>query len=617
MKLKFFSLIGTFFILLSYLEAQTFTCEGSFFISLNNGAPTVTHRINYDGTTATFNSLASTNLNINATGFNREDNYIYAANRLNNQIIRLYSNGNFDVVGTEPLVSLWNTGAGDCSPDGIYAVHDRNTDLIYFYNVVNTFSLIGTMQMTWAPSTGNTGLANLDLDDIVFDPDDPNIIYTYQRNYANIGEPAATRGMLLKVNGDFNSPNFGQVEVVGPIQEDVIRHIGAMFFDSNSELFGYGTIQTGIQQNRLIYIDKNTGNSTFIAQGPGASNNDGCSCPFSVELEKSVQFLNIECDSTDVVYEITLINKSYEDLSGMTFRDILPAGGILTSIEPALPFGGSIDPNTGIGTGELIFNNIGIGNDEVITFTIGMTMPTTSGSFSNQAIIFGLPQYLNGTVTSNDPTTFAFDDPAIFTITEEEVEPITTMIQGIICENSVYTLNGIDYTETGTYTQTLQSVSNPNCDSLLELTLDVWPNSSHEIVANICTGSSFQINNVDFTTAGIHTETIVGGAENGCDSTVILDLSFSDTLFYDISVDLCPGEFYTQNGQIYDQTGTYEIFYPNGAVGGCDSLIYLDLDVEESLIMILKLHPFIVSEIRMEVLGLIFIIPVWHLIYMP
>lgn len=590
-KLLFLAFLPAFGISLS---AQTFPCDGSFYISLNNNfSPTTTYSIDYDGTTATFDNVMVTNLNVNGTGYNQEDNYIYAANRSNNQIIRLLSDGNFQVVGTEPKVLSWNTGAGDCSPEGLYAVHDRPSNTLYFYNVVGTFSAQASVELTWAPSSGNTGVADLDLDDIAFDPDDSKVIYTYQRNYSSPPEPAATRGALLKINGDPASAAFGQVEVIGIIPVNVIRHMGALFFDAFGGLYGYGSLVTNpVMQNRLIFIDRLTADATLITDGPSAAGNDGCSCPFSVSLHKTVESVSIGCDSTTVVYELTAFNNSKTELTGLTFTDQLPGGGRLIAVSPALPLGGTLAPGTGVGETSIVFNNASLGEKESITFELTMRIPSLVGSYLNQATLDGLPNSLNGQVLSDDPNTFSFEDPTVFRIDAEDLVPASlNEISAAICSGEVYTINNVDYNLPGNYTETIPDGAFNGCDSIIELTLDILPDVENPIAIEICTGTSYSINNVAYSTAGTHSEVVSNGAFNGCDSIIILDLSFSDTLYSEMALSLCSGETFELDGTLYTETGIYDIFYPGAALGGCDSLLTLDLFIENPLVYDLEIQP--------------------------
>ncbi len=78
------------------------------------------------------------------------------------------------------------------------------------------------------------------------------------------------------------------------------------------------------------------------------------------------------------------------------------------------------------------------------------------------------------------------------------------------------------------------------------------------------------------------TYTIVGGAANGCDSLVTLDLTISNTVNGTDTQASC-GPFTWIDGNTYsasNNTATYTIV--GGAANGCDSLVTLDLTLFSS-----------------------------------
>ena len=73
-----------------------------------------------------------------------------------------------------------------------------------------------------------------------------------------------------------------------------------------------------------------------------------------------------------------------------------------------------------------------------------------------------------------------------------------------------------------------------------------------------------------------------GGAQNGCDSIVEVDLSFYPLAVFDLNRTLCFGQNVMVNGKIYDEndpTGT-EIL-KNASFHGCDSTVHISLTYED------------------------------------
>ena len=75
-------------------------------------------------------------------------------------------------------------------------------------------------------------------------------------------------------------------------------------------------------------------------------------------------------------------------------------------------------------------------------------------------------------------------------------------------------VNGTDYTTSGTYTQTLENAA--GCDSTLTIVATVLKSTSETIYPTACDVVS--VNGTDYTTSGTYTQTLENAA--GCDSIV-------------------------------------------------------------------------------------------------
>ncbi|MEE9437787.1 MAG: gliding motility-associated C-terminal domain-containing protein [Saprospiraceae bacterium] len=93
-----------------------------------------------------------------------------------------------------------------------------------------------------------------------------------------------------------------------------------------------------------------------------------------------------------------------------------------------------------------------------------------------------------------------------------------------ICEGQEFKIGGDVLTEEGAYVYQLTSVQ--GCDSTVNLSLSLLPNSSAQIEAIICEGDSYTLNNEDFKESGIY-EVVIPSANN-CDSTITLTLDVFD-----------------------------------------------------------------------------------------
>ena len=134
-----------------------------------------------------------------------------------------------------------------------------------------------------------------------------------------------------------------------------------------------------------------------------------------------------------------------------------------------------------------------------------------------------------------------------------------------------YVWNGQLYTQSGDYTQTLQSVS--GCDSIVTLHLTVNSSKTHEFSATACNG--YVWNGQLYTQTGDYTQTLQ--TVNGCDSTVTLHLTVNSSIANEFSDTACNG--YDWNGIIYNQSGDYTQTLQTS--NGCDSTVTLHLVINQ------------------------------------
>ena len=142
-----------------------------------------------------------------------------------------------------------------------------------------------------------------------------------------------------------------------------------------------------------------------------------------------------------------------------------------------------------------------------------------------------------------------------------------------ICVGDSTEMGGVYYSQTGVYSNTTQSSN--GCDSIVTLTLTVFDNFASSMNEVICEGSSYEVGDSSFTTSGIYTvemQTI-----NGCDSTVTLGLTVNGVDDIALTESICEGQNYIVGDSTFTSTGIYQIGFINA--NGCDSIVTLDLTV--------------------------------------
>ena len=208
--------------------------------------------------------------------------------------------------------------------------------------------------------------------------------------------------------------------------------------------------------------------------------------------------------------------------------------------------------------------------------TLG-TVVITTGESCAEGVLTAIPELCYRFVAWNDGNT---TNPRTITLTQDttltanfERAVYTQEIHHAICEGSVYTENGFNVSEAGTYTQNLQTVN--GCDSIVTLTLTVNPVANTNLTAAICEGSTYTENGFNVSEAGTYTQNLQ--TVNGCDSIVTLTLSVNPVANTTLSVTICDGTTYTENGFNVSEAGTYTQNLQT--VNGCDRIVTLTLTV--------------------------------------
>lgn len=155
-------------------------------------------------------------------------------------------------------------------------------------------------------------------------------------------------------------------------------------------------------------------------------------------------------------------------------------------------------------------------------------------------------------------------------------EPKLTELYAGICEGSKYIFQGDTLTESGTYETVL--TSEEGCDSTVILTLDVAPFFDVFVAVTICDNEAYIFGNDTLTMPGLYVDSLT--ASGGCDSTVTLRLRVLPTAGTATVAGICTGSTYIFQGDTLSSSGIYVVKLT--AANGCDSTLVLDLTVADS-----------------------------------
>jgi hypothetical protein len=157
---------------------------------------------------------------------------------------------------------------------------------------------------------------------------------------------------------------------------------------------------------------------------------------------------------------------------------------------------------------------------------------------------------------------------------------VTSFHTDSICDGQTYSWNNLNLTTAGIYPVTLTSQVS-GCDSIATLTLIVHPAQYSSFTDSICDGDTYTWNNVAYTTAGPHTQTLTS-VLTGCDSIVTLNLIVHPTQYSSFTDSICDGQTYTWNNQTYTTAGPHTQTLTS-VLTGCDSIVTLNLIVNPIL----------------------------------
>ncbi|MCB9266180.1 MAG: gliding motility-associated C-terminal domain-containing protein [Lewinellaceae bacterium] len=149
----------------------------------------------------------------------------------------------------------------------------------------------------------------------------------------------------------------------------------------------------------------------------------------------------------------------------------------------------------------------------------------------------------------------------------------TTDASAMICNGESFTMGDSTFTQTGTYDVYFTAAN--GCDSIVTLGLTVLDTALVLTSAAICQGDTYSFQGAALGDAGTYTEVLA--AANGCDSTIILDLTVNPVFEFYQEDTICEGESFFFEGQEFTQPGDYMQGYQT--VNGCDSIFRLSLTV--------------------------------------
>ena len=150
------------------------------------------------------------------------------------------------------------------------------------------------------------------------------------------------------------------------------------------------------------------------------------------------------------------------------------------------------------------------------------------------------------------------------------------------CDSYTSSVNGTAYITSGTYTDI--STNSSGCTHTEALVLTINNSTSNTTTITDCDSYTWSVNGTNYTTSGTYTD--VSANSSGCTHTETLVLIIDNSISLTNTVSICFGESITVGSNTYSQTGTYTDVF--NAVNGCDSIITTNLNVSQQIAVIIS-----------------------------
>ena len=152
----------------------------------------------------------------------------------------------------------------------------------------------------------------------------------------------------------------------------------------------------------------------------------------------------------------------------------------------------------------------------------------------------------------------------------------TSFVNEIICAGDSINLFSTWFSET--YTSDEFTVSNATgCDSVFVVDVSFYPSANTVIDTTLCSGDFIIVDGDVYDESNLMGMTVLEGASvNGCDSTVVVMVTYANDINVIRNDTLCAGEIIMIGGNTFDESNPMGQFVILGS-GGCDTLVDVNL----------------------------------------
>jgi hypothetical protein len=220
-----------------------------------------------------------------------------------------------------------------------------------------------------------------------------------------------------------------------------------------------------------------------------------------------------------------------------------------------------------------------LGCDSIITLSL-----TINNSTSSLSSISNCGSYIwaqNGLVYSSsgvysDTITNSVGCDSIISLNLTVNQSSTNSESVTSCENYTWPQNGLLYSASGQYVDTI--TNSVGCDSIVTLNLTINSATASSVSITACNNYTSPSGNSIWTFSGTYLDTLINSV--GCDSIITTVLTINQPTFNTVNEVACDSFLWLSNNQLYTSSGNYYDTTTNSL--GCDSIITLSLTISNS-----------------------------------
>ncbi len=217
------------------------------------------------------------------------------------------------------------------------------------------------------------------------------------------------------------------------------------------------------------------------------------------------------------------------------------------------------------------------GCDSVITLNLTIGGPSASLVPVTACVSYVWPQTgltYNTSGAYNDTVPNMYGCDSVITLSLTINQPTSSSVIETECTSFTWAENGTTYNTSGVYTHVIPNAA--GCDSTITLNLTIVQPTTSGVFATACTSYTWAQNGMTYTASGAYNDTIPNAS--GCDSIITLNLTINSVTTSTVTISTCnPTYTWAQNGTVYNATGMYNDTITNAA--GCDSVVTLNLTI--------------------------------------